>query len=381
MSGRPPRIAVTGYDGFVGWHLRCAFRARFGTDVIGIGMPEYADRVRMAQALAGADAVIHLAGVNRAVDELEISRTNPWLAGELVAALDQADRVIPVVYGNSIHSKGTSVFGIAKQKAADILAAWGVRSGAPIVDVLMPNLFGEHGMPHYNSVVATFSHLIAKGQDPVVVDDKVLPLLHAQAMADILLDHALAPASGRVEVPGKPVLVSTMLEQLQDMAKAYQSGVLPDLSEEFTRDLFNTYRSATFPRLWPIHPTRHSDPRGSLVEAVKCAGGQTQVFYSTTNPGYTRGQHWHRRKVERFMVLSGQADITLRRLFTDEVITFSVSGEVPAIVDMPTMWAHAITNTGADQLVTLFYADEVFNPEHPDTIPETVAPPPPRAQV
>jgi UDP-2-acetamido-2,6-beta-L-arabino-hexul-4-ose reductase len=261
---------------------------------------------------------------------------------------------------------------VAKQRAAGILAAWGDAREAPVVDVVMPNLFGEHGRPHYNSVVATFCHLIAAGQEPTVVDDKELPLLHAQAMADILLDQAANPTPGRVRVPGRPILVSEMLAQLRRIAQDYGSGILPDLSVEFTRDLFNTYRSATFPQGWPFHPTQHIDPRGSLVEAVKGAGGQTQVFYSTTNPGYTRGQHWHRRKVERFMVLSGQADITLRRLFTDEVVTFQVTGEMPAIVDMPTMWAHAITNTGTGQLVTLFHADEVFDPARPDTIPEPV---------
>lgn len=372
MSGRPPCIAVTGYDGFLGWHVRCAYRARFGGDVVGIGIPEYADWALLEERLARADAIIHLAGVNRAHDEIEIAQTNPRLAAELVAAMDRMGRPIPVVYGNSIHSNGTSVFGVAKQQAAELLQEWGAGRGVPVVDVVMPNLFGEHGRPHYNSVVATFAHLIAHGQEPVLVDDKELPLMHAQKMADILVDHALDPVAGRIEVPGHRVLVSSVLGQLRKMADAYRTGLLPDLSDELTRDLFNTYRSATFPLQSPIYPTRHADPRGSLVEAVKAAGGQTQVFYSKTNPGHTRGQHWHRRKLERFLVLSGQANITLRRLFTQEVVTFHVNGEVPAIVDMPTMWAHAITNNGDDELVTLFYVDEIFDPEDPDTIPEMV---------
>ena len=105
---------------------------------------------------------------------------------------------------------------------------------------------------------------------------------------------------------------------------------------------------------------------------MKGAGGQTQVFYSSTNPGYTRGQHWHRHKVERFLVLSGSGEIRLRKLFTDEVVTFPVTGAEPAIIDMPTFWVHSITNTGDDPLVTLFYADELYDPANPDTIPEDV---------
>jgi UDP-2-acetamido-2,6-beta-L-arabino-hexul-4-ose reductase len=104
-----------------------------------------------------------------------------------------------------------------------------------------------------------------------------------------------------------------------------------------------------------------------LVEAVRASGGETQVFFSTTNPGYTRGGHFHLRKVERFIVLEGQASIRLRRLFTDQVVEFPVTGETPAIVDMPTLWTHSITNTGDSNLMTLFYADDEFNPENPDT--------------
>ena len=105
---------------------------------------------------------------------------------------------------------------------------------------------------------------------------------------------------------------------------------------------------------------------------MKGLGGQSQVFYSTTNPGFTRGQHWHRHKVERFLVLSGSGEIRLRKLLTDELVSFAVSGHRPAIVDMPTFWVHSITNTGTDPLVTLFFADEVYDPANPDTIPEDV---------
>ncbi len=277
-----------------------------------------------------------------------------------------------MVYGNSIHSLGDSVFGVAKRRAAEILTDWGARSGARVVDVLMPNVFGEHGLPHYNSVIATSSHLIARHEVPTLVDDKQLPLVHVQGVADVLLDQALAPTAGSLPIAGTPLLVSEVLARLQAMAAGYRSGVLPDLADPFTRDLFNTYRSATFPDQWPIHPPVNSDQRGGLVETVKAAGGQSQVFYSFTNPGFTRGQHWHRRKVERFLVLRGQAEIRLRRLFTDEVVTFPVTGDRPAIIDMPTMWVHSITNTGPNELITLFYADEIFDSARPDTYPEEV---------
>lgn len=368
----PLTIAVTGPQGFVAWHLRCAARARWGGDLIGLDIAEFGDPALLDAGLAQADAVIHLAGVNRASDPSDIERTNPWLAEQLVASLRRLGRPIPIVYGNSIHSLGDSVFGVSKRRAAEILGAWGAESGAPVMDVLMPNLFGEHGAPNYNSVVATFCHALARGETPEVVDDKELPLLYVGEAVDRLLDLAVAPEPGQIALPGRPTWVGELAGRLATIAEDYRTGRLPDLSEPFTKQLFNTYRSATFPAHFPIHPTPAEDPRGRLVEAVKAWGGQTQVFYSTTNPGFTRGQHWHRHKVERFLVLAGSGEMRLRRLFTDEVVTFSVSGDQPAIVDMPTFWAHSITNTGSDPMVTLFFADELYDPANPDTIPEDV---------
>ena len=179
---------VTGPDGFVAWHVRCAARARWGDDLIPVREAEFDDPSLMDAALGQVDVVIHLAGVNRAHDPAEIARVNPWLAEQLTASMDRTGRRIPVVYGNSIHALGDSVFGVSKRNAADIL-----RAGTDLVDVVMPNIFGEHGVPNYNSVVATFCHALAAGETPQVVDDKELPLVHVGTIADLLLDQAVSP--------------------------------------------------------------------------------------------------------------------------------------------------------------------------------------------
>jgi UDP-2-acetamido-2,6-beta-L-arabino-hexul-4-ose reductase len=233
--------------------------------------------------------------------------------------------------------------------------------------VYLPNIFGEHGRPFYNSVVATFSHQLAHSESPTIMDDREIPLLHAQDAVESLLDALDSDQSSVMRLSGNEMKVSEVLDRLTLIHERYLLGQLPNLADPFTRALFNTYRSFTFPQMWPIYPPAHHDERGELFEAVRGLGGEAQVFFSHTNPGFTRGNHFHLRKVERFLVMQGSAVIRLRRMFTEQVVEFHVSGTAPAILDMPTLWTHAITNTGGEDLLTLFYADDEFNPADPDT--------------
>lgn len=362
------KVSLTGAGGFLGWHTRCAAHAR-GIDVDPIGLGERFDLDSAADSISGTNRLVHLAGVNRASEE-EVLGGNVRFAEQLAEALHQAETPPPVVvFANSIQAGNGTAYGKAKQQASDILRTAAEGVGAEFVDERLPNLFGEHGRPFYNSVVATFSHQLAMGEQPSIDQDRELTLLHAQQAADQLLGLSDADAG----VQGVRKSVSDVLALLSSLAKTYsQGGQVPDLSDGFTRDLFNTYRAAAFGRLTPIHLDRHADERGSFFEIVRSQGGQGQTSFSTTAPGITRGQHYHRRKVERFTVLSGEAVISLRRLFTPEVHEFRVSSNSPASIDMPTMWAHNITNIGDSPLYTAFWSNELFDPERPDTIAEPV---------
>ena len=364
-------IAVTGPNGFLAWHVRCAIRALTGADAVLIGRREFEDESRMDRTLSTVDAVIHLAALNRGAEDSVIIENNVGLAARLVAGIRRTGRRIPVVHANSIHADGDSAFGQSKVEAAQLLAENSETVGV-VADVVLPNIFGEHGRPNYNSFVATFCYDLASGHRPESVSDRTIALLHAQRAADILVDLASSPRAGQFRPAGRETSVAEVLARLEVMADGYRTGQFPNLEDDFVQDLFNTYRSFAFPDQFPIYPDAMTDPRGRLVEAVRADGGETQVFFSSTRLGMTRGQHFHLRKVERFLVLRGTAAIRLRRLFTDEVITFEVNGDRPAIVDMPTMWAHSITNIGSDELLTLFYANQCFNPQSPDTYAEKV---------
>jgi len=359
-------VAMTGGDGFLGWHVRCALREQ-NAEANDIPVGGFFDSDQAYQAMDGADRFIHLAGVNRGSDE-EVTAGNRLFAEQAAGVLRRADRPpTVVVYANSIQSSLDNIYGKAKAAASEILRAAAEAVGAQFIDISFPNLFGEHGRPFYNSVVATFCHILAEGGSPQVIEDRELTLLHAQDAADLLI--GTVPVNAMDELTAQETVTGLRM-RLSSMALQYSRGDIPDISARFSRDLFNTYRSYAPTLTTGIPLTPHSDARGTFFEIMRSGGGQSQSSFSVTNPGFRRGDHFHRRKVERFIVLAGQATMTLRKYGTDERVSIDVTGENPVAVDMPTMWTHAITNTGDGPLYTAFWINELYDPAHPDTIPE-----------
>jgi len=368
------RVAITGGHGFLGWHTACRLRAVHGVEAVRIGRGEHADPERLAAALDGVDAVLHLAGVNRAETDEEVETGNVTLARDLAGALARQDRPVDVVYANSVQAEQDNPYGRGKATAAEVLADAVSSAGAGFADLLLPNLFGEHGRPGYNSFVATFAHEVAAGRGPTVTGDREIPLLHAQDAA-----HELIASIGRTErrrVEGEARGIGEVLHLLEQTHALYADrGEIPPLPGRFEVNLFNTYRAAAFPDMWPLSPQVHADGRGELFETVRAHGGTGQAFVSTTRPGRLRGDHYHLHKVERFFVVRGEAEIKLRRLLHDDVVTFRLSGERPLYVDMPTLWVHHIRNVGEDELVTMFWSDQLLDPARPDQYPEEVVAP------
>jgi UDP-2-acetamido-2,6-beta-L-arabino-hexul-4-ose reductase len=364
------KIVVTGADGFLGWHTRVRLHALGGYEVIPIVEKDFAPEA-LKQAVTGADAVIHVAGINRASDS-ELEFGNLAIAERLIEALKSSGSQASVVYSDSIHSASDTPYGRGKRGAGEALQAWGTDSGANVTVARLPNLFGEHGRPNYNSFVATFASRVAAGEMPEINVDHPIPLMHVQDAVAAMIGATAAGSDGILEPHGTSLMVSEVRDKFLEYYEVYRTGDIPALHNDLDVALFNTLRAAMFPTAYPFKPTPRSDQRGTLVESVRVHGGQGQTFVSSTHPGFVRGEHFHLRKIERFQVLSGRAVIRLRRMLTDEVIDFEVNGDDPSVVDMPTMWAHSIKNIGTEELVTLFWAHELFNPEAPDTYPEPV---------
>ncbi|WP_434743549.1 polysaccharide biosynthesis C-terminal domain-containing protein [Micromonospora sp. SH-82] len=361
------RLALTGGRGFLGWHVRVLARALGWPEPVLVDRDDLRDEVATAAKLAGVDRVLHLAGVNRG-DPREVAAGNVELAAALVRGLRRCDTPPPtVVFANSVQAGNGTPYGDSKALAAVTLAA----ARPDLVDVELPNLYGEHGLPYYNSVVATFCRLLAEQRAPQVDQDRELNLVHVSDAAARLMG---APAQGPwdADMPGLRVGVRELADRLAGFAALYRQGEIPPLTDRHAVRLFNTYRSHCFPAHYPLPTVRRADARGELVETVKVHGGGGQTFCSTSRPGVVRGEHFHLAKVERFCVLRGTAEIRLRRVGADEVVRFPVEGTEPVVVDMPTMWVHNIVNTGSTELLTLFWTNELFDPVHPDTWAEAV---------
>lgn len=364
------RVLLTGAHGFLGWHTRLRLHALTDHEILPVGRDGWS---RLPDLMAATDAVIHLAGVNRAETDEEVERGNTRLAEDLSSAITAQGSPVRIVYANSIQAGNGTPYGSGKEIAGSVLAAAADQAGGAYVDVRLPNIFGEHGRPRYNSFVATFVHATVAGESPTINDNEV-GLLHVQDAAQALID-GLDAAETTIRPEPETHGVQEVWDLLQEFHASYvPSGEIPDLSTKFRIDLFNTYRAALFPEHYPIKLVPHSDPRGAFVETVRCRGGEGQSSFSTTVPGITRGEHYHLSKIERFAVIRGKGTMELRKMFTDEVLTFEADGDEPAAIDMPVGWVHNITNTGDEVLFTQFWSHELFRPEAPDTFPEPVRP-------
>lgn len=364
------KIGITGSGGLLGFHMRALLHTLPRHEAVLADRAAFSSDEALDALVRGSEAIVHFAGVNRGA-EADVEAANAALAERLVAALERCGAAPTVVYANSIHRERDTPYGRGKRRAAEVLAAWAARSGARFVDAVLPHVFGEFGKPFYNSVVSTFCHQLAAGQEPRIDNDSQLELAHAQDVARFCLAAIEDGKSGAIRLTGAPITVSALLSKLQKQKHQYDGKLMPDLDEPLDLRLFNTLRSYLYPGYYPVELDLRSDNRGSLFEAIKSEHGG-QVFLSSTVPGATRGNHFHTRKIERFLVVAGEAEIRLRKLFTDGVDTFRVSGARPCFIDMPTFHTHSIQNVGNSEVITLFWANEIYDPANSDTYSEQV---------
>jgi UDP-2-acetamido-2,6-beta-L-arabino-hexul-4-ose reductase len=363
------KVLVTGADGFIGKNLRVVLGERSDFEVLPVTLDT--DDDSFSAALAVADAVIHLAGVNRPQDPSEFEKGNSDYTRTLCERLSNTGRAIPVAFSSSIQAEQENPYGQSKLAAEQALFAYGGETGAQVGIYRLPNVFGKWCRPNYNSAVATFCHNIARGLD-IQVNDAAAPirLVYVDDVVEELIRFLDCPAEGSTFGEVSPVYTSTvgkLVEQIQAFGDVRTSLATEPVGTGLVRALYATYVSYLEPSAFSYSLPRHGDERGVFVEMLKTKNSG-QFSYFTAHPGVTRGGHYHHTKTEKFLVIMGQARFKFRHILTDEVYTLETNSEDPVIVETIPGWAHDITNIGDDEMVVMLWANEVFDHNRPDTI-------------
>lgn len=369
------KVLITGANGFVGKNLQLHLAER--KDVQVLCFTRDSDVSQLPGLLQEVDFVFHLAGVNRPQDPQEFTVGNAELTQALCRALSAVatdmGRKVPVVYTSSSQAARDNPYGQSKRSAEDALFALQRTSGVPVHVFRLPNVFGKWCKPNYNSAVATFCHNVARDlpiqvNDPsaqltlVYVDDVVERFIHLMDGADAMVD-----ADGFATVaPQYTTTVGELATLIQTFKDSRDSLMTERVGMGWIRALYATYVSYLPVESFTYTVPQHGDPRGVFVEMLKTPDcGQFSFF--TAYPGVTRGGHYHHTKTEKFLVIKGQARFKFRHMQTGQAHELVTSGDKAEIVETVPGWTHDITNIGADEMIVMLWANEVFDRARPDT--------------
>lgn len=376
-------VGITGQIGFIGTHLY---------NTLGLYPEEFTripfddnyfdDNNKMMEFVISCNVIVHLAALNRHNDQQVIYETNISLVKKLINACNETGSKPYILFSSSTQEERDNPYGQSKKAGRELFIKWATTNGAWFTGLIIPNVFGPFGNPYYNSVVATFCHQLTHNETPKIEVDGKLKLIFVGELVKVIVDqikHWNQNKSDDKRIKSlqvnhtSEITVSGLLAKLTEFRdKYFTSGIIPDLNMVFDRNLFNTFLCyIDHKSFFPFLLVKHTDNRGSFVETIKLNNGG-QVSFSTTAPGITRGNHFHTRKAERFAVIKGKARIEIRKIGTDNKLSFELDGNQPSFVDMPVWHTHNITNTGEEELYTIFWINEFYDPNDPDTFFETV---------
>jgi len=376
------KIGITGQAGFIGTHLYNFLGLQ--KDVIRIPFEDdfFKDSSKLQNWVNQCDAIVHLAALNRHNDPQVIYETNINLVKQLISACEETNSKPHILFSSSTQEERDNFYGKSKLEGRKLFEQWADKNNARFTGFIIPNVFGPFGNPYYNSVVATFCHQLTHDELPKIEIDSEIKLIFVAELVAEIFEHIIIMSDETSEyaiINEVPIAytsyinVSDLLRKLKTFKQNYfEQGIIPDLSNKFDSNLFNTFLCYIDHRIFfPFSLKLNTDNRGSFVETIKLNSGG-QVSFSTTKPGITRGNHFHTRKAERFAVIKGKASIELRRIGTDDKLSFELDGAQPSFVDMPIWFTHNITNIGEEDLYTIFWINEAYNPEDSDTYFEKV---------
>lgn len=373
------KIGITGQPGFIGTHLfNYLSISKSNHELIPFRDDYFDNQEILTGFVEKCECIVHLAALNRHNDPEKIYSINIELVEKLLSALKQSNSKAHIVFASSIQEERDNVYGKSKKEGRLKLASWAAKNNSGFTGLVIPNVFGPFGRPFYNSALSTFSYQVVNGEQPKIEIDAELNLIYVGDLCRVIEENLLNNYGKINEYHSVPHSfsnkVSALMEKIIGYGNEYlKNGIIPSLVNRDDVNLFNTFRSYIDPRkFFPFKYKVHEDDRGNFTEIMKShVGGQ--VSFSTTKPGISRGNHFHTRKIERFAVIKGEAVIQLRKIGTSEIIELRLSGKEPSFVDMPIWYTHNIKNVGNDDLYTIFWINEFYDPDDPDTFFQAVS--------
>lgn len=379
------KILVTGAKGFIGRNLLATLKYIDGAEVLPFDIDTEAGLLE--QYAAQCDFVVHLAGINRPPEPSEFMKGNFGFTETLLAVLEKAGNKSPVLVTSSVQAALDNEYGKSKLAAEELLFDYADRAGARVHVYRLPNVFGKWCRPNYNSAVATFCHNIARNlpitvTDPAIcltlvyIDDVVAEIVRVIKETELTVQGIDVPTTLEYRrIKEIPVTHRATLGRITELLYKFKESRMtlqvPDVSDPFEKKLYSTYLSYIPDEEYVYDLNMHCDHRGSFTEIIRTPE-RGQFSVNISKPGITKGEHWHHTKNEKFLVVSGRGVIRLRNINGGDVKEFFVSGERLQVVDIPTGYTHNIENLGDTDMVTFMWANEVFNPDVPDTYAEKV---------
>lgn len=366
-------ILITGAKGFIGKNLVCELKNRKYNNIYEYDMDStFEDLERYVQ---NADFIYHLAGVNRPEKEEDFLKGNFGFTSDLLSLLKKYNKKTPIMLSSSIQAVLNNPYGISKKAGEDLLINFGKENNSPILIYRFPNVFGKWCRPNYNSAIATFCHNVANDL-PITVNDPelMMNLIYIDDLVNELISRLTSYDINKAFYDVSPVYqikLGDIVKHIYSFKESRDNKFIPNMEDEFVKKLYATYLSYLPTDKFKYELKMNIDHRGSFTEFIKTKE-RGQVSVNISKPGIVKGNHWHHTKNEKFLVVSGKGVIRFRKIGTNEIIEYYVSGEKLEVIDIPVGYTHNIENLGNEDMVTIMWANEPFDPEKPDTFFEEV---------
>ena len=365
-------VLVTGSNGFIGKNLIVHLNE------LSIQVATYT-RENSTQDLEGliknADCIVHLAGENRPKDEKDFDIVNAGLTASICDAVRSSGKNTLIILASSTQADLDNTYGKSKLDAEATVKVLEVDTGSPVHIYRLPGVFGKWCKPDYNSVVATFCHNTSCNL-PIQVNDPSfeLSLVYIDDVVEEFVKAIQGLRDGKKELSVQPkykIKLGDLSTQIQNFKESRDSLITEKVGSGLIRKLHSTYLSYLSPEQFSYSIPSYSDERGMFAEMLKTKdSGQFSFF--TAKPGVTRGGHYHHSKTEKFLVVQGRAKFGFRNIATDETHEIITTSKELKIVETVPGWSHDITNIGTEEIIVMLWANEIFDPDNPDTIPYKV---------